>query len=205
MQDNVRGRSCDCSCARVGRGDCRRPHAIRGARAWRTGWQGAYVGANLGYQWSGGEQQRRRSLRRRGRRAARLQLAVSGNSCSAARPICSCRDADDTLRRLEILQSLVRHVARPRRLRDEQHPVLRNRRASPTARLTMQNTGTGVTEIAHQRRLGRRRRHRDRADGQLERQSGISLRRSRRPHVRPDGANHGIESNILRFGVNYRF
>ena len=103
-------------------------------------WAGPYLGGNLGYEWGIGQQQPDQAVRLRRRRAGRLQLAE--------RPVGvrrRGRHPGDRRRRhfraLEVLQSLVRHAARPRRLCLQQHPVLRHRAASPSASCAAQTFG----------------------------------------------------------------
>ena len=87
-----------------------------------------------------GRQQPDQAVRLRRRRAGRLQLAD--------RPLgvrCRGRHRGDRRRRhvraVEILQPVVRHRARPGRLRLQQHPVLRHRRVSPSANCAARPSG----------------------------------------------------------------
>ena len=84
------------------------------------------------------------------------------------------------LRAVEILQSLVRHAARPRRLRAQQHPVLRHRRPRLWHAARAEHRHRPLAEH-HRHRLGDRRRHGGGAAAQLDGEGGISLRRSQRP------------------------
>ena len=95
-----------------------------------TFWQGPYVGANLGYQWGLATN----VANKPSGVAGGLQAGYNwqyGQFVFGGETDLQVSDADDTFRAVEILQSLVRHIARPRRRGDEQRAVLRNRRVWP--------------------------------------------------------------------------
>ena len=72
--------------------------------------------------------------------------------------------------------------------------------------LTAQSTADRRLGSKNQLRLGRRSRPRSRLDGQLvgqERNTSTSTSTSRSYSL--TGASHGINSSLLRLGVNYRF
>ena len=164
-------------------------------------WAGPYLGGNLGYEWgevsnnptrpsgfAGGVeagynwQTRPFRLRRRdGYRAVRRQRHV---------------------RAVEILQSLVRHVAGPRRLHRQQLPDLRHRRRR-LRRAAGRNLRSDRKPYRY--RLDRRRRHRGRLHAALVGQGGISVPRSRHQHFSLTGTSNGLTTSLFRMGVNYHF
>ena len=143
-------------------------------------WAGPYLGGNLGYAWGSVDNNPAKPSGFVGRRSGRLQLAE--RSVGVRR---RGRHPGDRRRRhvcaVEILQPVVRHGARPRRLCLQQRAVLRHRRSGlrRIARRDLRPVG-----IPHQCRLDRRRRRRIRLCAELERQGRISLRRSRQQQFR---------------------
>ena len=91
-------------------------------------WNGAYVGVNLGYQWGkvtnwgGGSPDGVAGGGQFGYNWQFGQFVLGGEADVQA----SARRRH--VRRLQVFQSVVRHRARPRRLRDEQRPALPHRR-----------------------------------------------------------------------------
>ena len=166
------------------------------------GWQGPYVGANLGYQWGSVT----------GKPAEPTGVAggvQAGYNCAIRTIRVRRRNGLSVFRRRrpfapwKFSNPWFGTLRGARRHRDEQHAVLRHGRSrlwQPEGENTVTRVG-----IAHQRGLDRRRRHGGRADGQLDRAGGISLCRSQRPlHSSLTGTTWaGFE--LLRFGVNYRF
>ena len=173
--------------------------------AGRLLWQGPYVGANLGYQWGGVSNNPANPSGVVGGVQAGYNWQY-GQFVFGGETDLQVSDADDTFAVVEILQPLVRHVARARRHRDEQHAVLRNRRPRlrnlEDAEHADRRVGDRTPAPAGPAALGMEVA----LTGNWTRQSGISLRRSgRAARSFSTGTNHGIESNMLRFGVNYRF
>ena len=137
-----------------------------------------------------------------GRRTGRLQLAERPVRVRRRnRPAVFRRRRH--LRAVEVLQSVVRHPARPRRLRLQQRPALRHPRPRlrrsegrvPRARPRPRRKPAGPAASAPKsasRRTGRPR-------------SSISTWISADRTFTITGVDNGLQANMLRFGVNYHF
>ena len=207
--------------AGVGGGSAARCDAVQGAGLCRAATTGpAFISASTaaaaGAIPSGTVSRSATDRRRHDRRHRRLQLAGPGQPVGV-RPRrrhrlgqhqgqpCACGRSG-----LRDQEQLVRHRARPRRLRVRPHHALLSPAASRSA--TSKPTAPASRGIErHQRRLDHRRRHRGRASPATGRpRSSISMPISadttlQRGRPAASATNVDLRLNILRGGLNYRF
>ena len=165
-------------------------------------WNGVYIGANLGYRWGSSP------TGAAARRAASRAADRSATTGKFIRTGCWHRSRHSGLRRrrhlrgLQVRQSVVRHAARPRRLRHEQRAGLSHRRSRLRRR---PHRVRGDERIADALRLD--------VGGGVEvgltpnwsaKAEYLYVRLEDRSYVLT-GVNNGFSSNVFRLGVNYRF
>ena len=193
-------------------GPCRRrrPTCTIGSRAPYTvnqplnaySWAGPYLGGNLGYAWGSS------TTTRPSRRASSGGVQAgynwqNGPWVFGLEGDIQATGAERYLRAVEILQPVVRHGARPGRLRLQQHPVLRHRRSGvrrtarprPSACRNPTPMPAGPSASAPNsasRRTGAPR-------------SNISTSISPTATSAITGASNGYRFGLVRAGVNYHF
>ncbi len=177
----------------------RRHYALRAAARAAYIWQGPYVGANLGYQWGW------RSATTPAKPSGVVGGVQAGYNWQIGQFVfggetdLQVSDADDTFAPWKFSNPWF-GTLRARAGFAMSNVLFYGTVGLAYGTLNMQSTLTDVSEVAHQRRLGRRRRRRSRADGELDRQSGIPLRRSERQFLcsRRRQPRHPVESAALR-------
>ena len=164
-------------------------------------WMGPYVGANLGYQWG----ETTNNPTEPSGIAGGLQAGYnfqSGQFVFGGEADIQLSGAEDTFA--------------PWKFSNPWFGTVRGRAGVAMNNILFYATGGlaygnlrgeigGLVRKSHGAGLDRGRRHGSRPDAELVGQGRVSLYRSRRARLSVTGTDNGLNSNLLRFGVNYRF